>query len=153
MTRAELIVEVDGTLNRSGAAVLATVGGDGRPHMRWMTPVFLKERSDALYAATSTRFAKTGELEKDNRCQWLFQTKTLDTVVTLNGIINCIDNSALKAEVLEAVGRRLHVFWRISRSPEDLIILETVIEEGILFKPMKASRETISFRDGGTHGL
>ena len=152
MTRGEIMVELDRILDQTKTAVLATADLKGKPHMRWMTPVLLRERMNAVFAVTSRDFTKTGELKKDNRCQWLFQTRALDTIISLNGIINLVDNSAIKAEVLEAVGRRLTVFWRINSEPENLIVLETVIEDASYFKPMKNVREFVSFGTGGGNG-
>lgn len=152
MTRGEIIVELDRILDQTRTAVLATTDAKGRPHMRWMTPVLLRERSGAVFAVTSLEFTKTGELKKDNRCQWLFQTRALDTIVSLSGIINLVDNSALKAEVLEAVGQRLTVFWRINADPGNLIVLETVIEDASYFRPMKAIRELVNFGREGANG-
>jgi len=31
-------------IGETGAGVLATVDGDGRPHMRWMTPVLSEDQ-------------------------------------------------------------------------------------------------------------
>ncbi|TFG62367.1 MAG: pyridoxamine 5'-phosphate oxidase family protein [Spirochaetales bacterium] len=152
MTRGEIFVELDRILDQTKTAVLGTTDVKGRPHMRWMTPIFLRERSGAVFAVTSREFTKTGELEKDNRCQWLFQTRALDTIISLNGIINLVDNSALKAEVLEAIGQRLTVFWRINADPANLIVLETIIEEASFFRPMKGLREFVSFGKGGGNG-
>lgn len=145
MTRGELLVELDRILDQTRTAVLATLDGRGRPHLRWMTPALLRERTGAVFAVTSKEFAKTAELDKDNRCQWLFQTRALDTVVNLNCIANIVDNSALKSEVLEAVGDRLTVFWRITDDPADIVVLETVIQDAAYCRPMKGIRERIVF--------
>ena len=59
MTRGEIMVELDRILDQTKTATLATVDSKGRPHMRWMTPVLLRERTNAVFAVTSRDFTKT----------------------------------------------------------------------------------------------
>ena len=78
----------------------------------------------------------------------MFQTRLLDKVVTVNGLVNVVDNSAMKAEVVEGIGRRLNVFWRINTDASKLIVLETIVQEGSFFVPMKGTRELVTFDQG-----
>jgi hypothetical protein len=73
--------------------------------------------------------------------EWLFQTAELNRIVTVQGQMSVIDNPQLKSEVLESIGRRLEVFWRVNEKT-DFIVLETAIERISVFQPMKHVRET-----------
>jgi len=60
--------------------------------------------------------------------------------MTVHGKINIIENPALRQEVQEALGRNLSIFWRVNPREQDLVVLETVIEEITYFNPMKNER-------------
>ena len=130
-------------------AVLATVDQDGKPYMRWMTPTLLRDRPGAIYAVTSPDFTKASHLDANPQAQWMFQTKMLNRIITVNGRVNVIDNSAMKAEVLEGIGRRLTVFWRVNTDATKLVVLETVVENGMYFEPMTSSRNLVDFTKEG----
>ena len=38
------------------------------------------------------------------RVEWMFQTPTLDEIVSVRGAINVVENPSLRAEVLEVLG-------------------------------------------------
>ncbi len=147
MTIQEMMNKIRQLLEDSKAGVLATVAEDGYPHMRWMTPVVLDEWPDALFAVTSPGSLKAAQLEKDTKVEWLLQGKTLQEVVVVKGRINLVDNPSVKANLMEKVGQRLAVFWKINPNT-DSVVLETVIEEASLFIPMKNERHTVKFSDG-----
>ena len=75
----------------------------------------------------------------------MIQSRSLEKVITVNGRVNVIENSAMKAEVLEAIGPRLPVFWKVNPDPDTLVVLETIIDEGTCFIPMKGTKETVNF--------
>jgi general stress protein 26 len=142
----ELMDKAEALLEESKAGVLATVDEIGRPHMRWMTPRRLKGRTGTIYALTTAASAKAFQLGKNVFGEWLIQSKTLSEIVTLKGNINMLDHPSLKNEVMEALGSQLTVFWKVNPAIEDFVVLETVVEEGTYFMPMKGIRETIKFR-------
>ena len=144
MTTREMMNKIRQVLEDSRTGVLATVSEDGYPHMRWMTPVVLDEWPDGLFAVTSPHSLKAAQLEKDTKVEWLIQGKTLREVITVKGRVNLIDNPSVKAAMMEAVGQKLAVFWKINPGT-DSVVLETVIEEASLFIPMKNERHTVSF--------
>ena len=144
MTGHEMMNKVRQLLEDSRTGVLATVSEDGYPHMRWMTPVVLDEWPDTLFAVTSPHSVKAAQLTKDTKVEWLLQGKTLQEVITVKGRINLIDNPSVKATLMEKVGQRLAVFWKINPNT-DSIVLETVIEEASLFLPMKNERHVVKF--------
>ena len=55
----------------------------------------------------------------------------------------------MKAQVMEAIGRKLTVFWKVNKQSTDFVILETIIDEACWFTPMKGEREVVSFRQEG----
>ncbi len=145
MTKKELIDRVGFILDETKTAVLATTSENGVPHMRWMSPGLLPSHPGILYAVTSPHLVKAIELEKCPEVEWMFQTRSLNEVIILHGKINLIDNPSLKAEVIEAIGKRLHRFWKTDEEETDFIVLETVICEGIHYFPMKGMKEILSF--------
>ena len=147
MTQNQFMSELEGIIADSKTAVLATADTENQPFARWMTPVVIKDRPGAIYAVTSPEFKKARQLEANQKVQWLFQTKLLDRIASVRGLVNVIDSSALKSEVMEAIGPRLNVFWRINDDASKLVVLETVIQEATWFTPMKGVKETIAFGD------
>lgn len=145
MTSQELMNKLEDIIENAKAGILATTDENGCAHMRWLTPVALKQRPGCLYAFTTQGSAKTIQLEKQPAVEWMIQTRAITEVVNLRGHIKMVDNPALKSEIMEAIGNRLTVFWKANPNKDDFIVLETVIEEATYFKPMKAVKETIKF--------
>ena len=148
-TRA-MLDAMERVLEISRIAILATVDADGRPHVRWMTPTVVRGRDKFLYAVTSPDFHKTAEAKENPAVEWLIQTKSLDEILTVRGQISVVDNAAAKAEVLEAIGGNLGVFWKMNPDESRLIVLETAIEEIVRLKPTTGER-TVA-RIGGSDG-
>ena len=59
--------------------------------------------------------------------------------------MNIIDDPMFKAEVMQAIGPRLTVFWKLNKDPGSLVVLETVVEQGVSFVPLKGEVEIIKF--------
>lgn len=146
MTKNTFLTELEIILDEARIGTLTTVDTEGYPRQRWMTPTILKDRGGTLYALTARHFEKVRHIENNPKVEWNIQTRLLDKIVTLRGQVNLIDNSMLKTEVLEAIGPRLHVFWRINTDPSSMIILETIIESGSIFYPLKGIRQKADFR-------
>jgi len=144
MTKQEILDTLDMILNEAHTAVLATTDQDGKPHIRWMTPALLRGRSGAIYAVTSPRFGKIVQLEAHPEVEWMFQTPILDTIVTVRGRINLVDNPSILSEVLENLGPFMRSFWKLKGDERDLVVLETIIEEAIYYKPMKGVKEVVA---------
>jgi general stress protein 26 len=143
MTRQELMARLQALLEETGTGLLATVDDEGRPRMRWMTPALLPERKGALFAVTSPRFAKAGQISARPRVEWMFQSPSLREVITLRGQVNLVDNPSIRSEVLEAVGPRLRAFWKLNRDERDLLVLETVLEEATFYTPLSGEKVSI----------
>jgi general stress protein 26 len=143
MTRQELLARLQALLKETGTGLLATVDAEGRPRMRWMTPALLAGRTGALFALTSPRFAKAGQITGHPQVEWMFQSPSLREVITLRGRVNLVDNPSIRSEVLEAVGPRLRAFWKLNQDERDLLVLETVLEEGSCYTPLSGEKVTI----------
>lgn len=147
MTAREMLNRIRKLLDDSKTGVLSTADENGYPAMRWMTPILLDEYPDALYSVTSPGSAKHLQLLGDTRVCWLLQGRTLNEIIRVKGRVNIVDNPSLKASVMESLGSRLTVFWKVNQNT-DTVVLETVIEEAELLIPLKQQRETVSFLGG-----
>ena len=144
MTRQDIVNALELILNEAHTAVLGTSDARGRPHLRWMTPALIAGRQRAIYAVTSPGFAKISQLEARPEVEWLFQTPILDTIVTVRGRINIVDNPSILAEVLEALGPFMRSFWKLKGDERELVVLETIIQEAVFYKPMKGLKEVVT---------
>ncbi|MDP3179120.1 MAG: pyridoxamine 5'-phosphate oxidase family protein [Spirochaetaceae bacterium] len=135
-------------LSEAHVALLSTIGEDGYPRSRWMTPTPLPRLKGRLYAVTSRRFAKAREIAAEPRVTWIVQERTLDIVVELAGRAEIIDDPAFAAEVVKSIGPRLEVFWRESREPRDLVVVETVVESIRFLYPLSGERESAEAANG-----
>jgi len=139
----EMLNRVETMASSVGAAVLATVDERGRPRTRWMTPAVLPGRRGAIYTITSPHAAKTTELAANPQVEWLFQEASLNEVIHLRGPARLVEDAALKAKVMAAIGDRLTVFWRINPGTTEFVVLETTVEEIEHFLPMKGRKERV----------
>ena len=145
----EILRRTEELLGIVKVGILATVDKDGAPHMRWITPAFVHGRKGYLYAVTSTAFEKSVHIESNPHVEWMFQTRSLDTVANLKGNMGKIDNPSLKAEVFEALGRNMQIFWRVNPKEGDVLVLETELSEIMLFSPMTGEKNLYRFDRGG----
>lgn len=145
MTKREIILKIEELLADAGCGVLATVSDEGSPRIRWMTPTIIQEDANLIYAVSSMEFKKARDLERNANASWMFQKKDLREVVNITGKINMIDNPSLKSRIIEKIGNKLHVFWKINEDPSNFIVLETVISEAVYFDPVKNITEKVVF--------
>jgi pyridoxamine 5'-phosphate oxidase len=145
MDSREVMNRVGAIIEAHGTGLLATVDQEGNPHLRWLTPTIMRERPGAIYAITAPGFAKVLQIRTHPRVEWMFQTPTLDEVVSIRGAINVVENPSLRAEVLEVLGPRLSTFWKLAHDARDLVVLETVVEEATRFLPMVGRKDVVRF--------
>jgi pyridoxamine 5'-phosphate oxidase len=145
MDSREVMKKVGAIIEAHGTGLLATVDQDGDPHVRWLTPTLLPDSPGAVYAITPPKFAKVVQVRAHRRVEWMFQTPTLDEVISVRGTINVVETPSLRAEVLEVLGPRLHTFWKFARDERDLVVLETVIEEATCLLPMIGRKDIVRF--------
>lgn len=148
MNKSEIFILAAGLLSESKTAVLSSINPEGQPRMRWMSPVFIRNIENCIYAVTSANLSKTNDIIANENVQWMIQNKTLDTIVTLNGKVNIIENQSLKNELLEAIGIQLQTFWKINDDPSVLTVLETEISSALVFYPVKGEKYLVPFEGG-----
>jgi general stress protein 26 len=145
MTPSELMHQLGDLIEESETGLLSTVDSTGKPHARWMTPTVLGDRRNVVFAVTCPRSSKIAQIQSNPNVAWTFHSKKLNRVVSVSGVMNILDNPSLKNEVIESLGPRLETFWKIDCAGTDLVVLETVVEEGTMLQPSSGARETIKF--------
>ncbi len=133
-------------IDKSKVAVLANMDAQATPRLRWMTPALIRGRDGFLYALTAPDFAKTAQLKQHPEVEWMIQGPGLQEILRVRGKALLVDNPALKADVLEALGGRLGTFWKKNPDPSNMVVLETVIEECCYSKPMTDESFTATVR-------
>lgn len=145
MDTSEVLYMTESILDDVKTAVLATTDKDGCPHMRWMTPTFLRGHDGVLFAVTSPHFRKVIELQAEPKVEWMVQTASLDKIINLKGYVNILDNPAIKNEVMETVGRKLRTFWKYNADTTDFVVLETMLEQATVMFPTKGIKVSVQF--------
>lgn len=148
MDKSEVFTLASRLLSESKTAVLSSITPDGQPRMRWMSPVFIRNIENCIYAVTSTGLSKTKDIAGNENVQWMIQNKTLDTIISLNGKVKIIEDQSLKNELLEAIGIQLQNFWKINDDTSSLTVLETEITSALIFYPVKGQKHLVSFEGG-----
>lgn len=140
MDYAELYARFERLVEASRVGILTTVDEAGFPRSRWMTPAFLRGRPGCLYAVTAPDSFKAAALRAHPKVEWFVQSKALDEVFSVLGEAHLIDDPQAKAEVQEAIGPNLQIFWRVNPNARNLTVVETVIGELSCFYPMRNER-------------
>jgi len=148
MDARSLLNRTEEILEEAKAGLLTTVDERGNPHVRWMTPTMLKWRPGAIFCFTRPDSPKVSQIKNHPNVEWQIQNKSLTQIITLQGRVNVVENPALKNEVLETLGARLEMFWKVDLKKTDFIVLETILEEGIYYEPMKGTRQRIQWKGG-----
>ena len=146
MNQRELTNRLEEILDDAKAAVLATTDAEGIARLRWMTPAVLKHRPGTLFCFTRPGTEKVGNIELHPEVEWLIQNRALTEIVNVRGTAAVLDNPALKNEILETLGPRLNMFWKIDLEKTEFVVLETVIRQATYFQPIKAVVETVKFQ-------
>lgn len=145
MNAKELVSKIDVLIDESKSAVFVTLDDAGMSQSRWMTPVLIKHRGNCIYCFSAPGARKIKQIEVNDRVEWMIQRRDLREVVNLKGRCSVVNNPALKGELLEVLGPRVETFWRANAPSEDYVILETVIDEGEYFEPIRGRREKVEF--------
>jgi len=133
----ELTGRLERLLSLSKVGLLTTVDKEGFPHSRWMTPTMVKGRPDYLYAVTAPDSPKAGQIIVHPQVGWTFQSRVLDEIVSVSGSAELVVDPQLRAEVLEAIGPNLQIFWKVNGDSRNLVIVETRILEIGCFLPLE----------------
>ncbi|HPT78816.1 MAG TPA: pyridoxamine 5'-phosphate oxidase family protein [Candidatus Atribacteria bacterium] len=145
MDKQNLLARLEYIIEDSNSGVLSTVDSEGRPHVRWMTPVLLKDRKGVIFTVTPRDCEKTKQIMHRPDGVWMVQTRDLDQIITARGKINILDNPSIKSEVMESAGDKLTMFWTLNRDISEYVVLETVLEEAEFYQPLKDIRQFVRF--------
>jgi pyridoxamine 5'-phosphate oxidase len=145
MDNREVMNRVGAIIEAHGTGLLATIDDNGHPHVRWMTPTLLRASPGVIYALTAPGFSTFDQVRAHAQVEWMFQTPTLDEVITIRGLVNVVDNPSLRSEVLEALGTRLNALWKLAPQIPDLVVLETVVEKAVRYLPMQGHQDIVRF--------
>lgn len=143
MDERTVLKEARELIDEAKYGILATVNAEGSPEQRWMSPVRLPRFPDSLFCVTSSRFGKVAQLETNPQVSWIFQPIGLDRVVSVRGRAEIVRDPMLAAEVQEAIGPHLRVFWKYAELPSNLVVVRTDVEEYLYFVPLKSIRERV----------
>ncbi|HHU49713.1 MAG: pyridoxamine 5'-phosphate oxidase family protein [Caldicoprobacterales bacterium] len=145
MEQQKLISKLAEIIDDSNAGILCTSDKNGKTHVRWMTPILIRGRKGVIYSVTSQNSRKVDQILQNSDVTWMIQTSSLDQVITIHGKTNVLENPSIKSELLETVGNKLTMFWRINEDLNEFVVLETVIEKAAYFVPMKGVFNTVHF--------
>ncbi len=146
MDTVELLNTLERLLSASKVGVFTTVDAEGFPRSRWMTPALMKGRPGFLYAITAPDSAKAKHIAGHPQVEWTFQSKVLNEVLSVFGTASLVMEPQAKAEVLEAIGPNLQIFWRVNPNSKNWVVVETAIKELTCFYPMRNERHRSEVR-------
>ncbi|MCE1245916.1 MAG: pyridoxamine 5'-phosphate oxidase family protein [Firmicutes bacterium] len=147
MTKRELIQILEIMIDETRVGILSTADEKAKPHITWLTPALQAGRPDAIFSITGAATKKVANLKENPHCQWVFQNRSISEVLTLNGVTNIIDNPSLKTEIIQSIGKKLTVFWKLNQDMADYVVLETIITDASYFRPSDGMRESVKFRE------
>ncbi|MCP4710316.1 MAG: pyridoxamine 5'-phosphate oxidase family protein [Planctomycetes bacterium] len=145
MNQKEMLSKLQELLDDSKTGLLGTTDADGKAFIRWMTPVVSKDRANTIFCVTREGTDKIKQVEAQPHVEWMIQNKSLTEIVNVRGVATVLENPALKTEVLETLGSKLTIFWKVDLAQIDLVVIETVIQEAVYFRPMKGERVAVQF--------
>jgi pyridoxamine 5'-phosphate oxidase len=138
---------IESFIEESPLAVLATADMNGKPHIRWITPGCIKERVCTVFMVSGSHFSKISQIHENPQAELMFQTRSLDKILNVRGKINLLDNPSIQTEVIECIGPNLGSFWKSNRAENDLVVMEFVIMEAVVYNPQKGTRITVNFTE------
>jgi general stress protein 26 len=146
MTPNELLHSLDRLLEDAKTGVLTTLGPDGRPRQRWMTPRRIKGRPH-LYTVSEAHASKVAEIKADPRVSWLVQPASLREVISLDGRATVEADPTLLQEFLEAVGKDLFMVWHLHPAPTrpHFVVIETVLERAARLDARTGAVDVVTF--------
>lgn len=145
MKKHEIMGLIDTIIDENRTAVLATVDASDTPHLRWMTPGCIHERSGTVFMISAGNLSKIEQIQNNPNAEIMVQSRALDKIINIRGKINLLNNPSIRTETLECIGRHLHTFWNLNQPENELIVLELVIEQAVFYLPQKGSRITVDF--------
>jgi general stress protein 26 len=142
MNTEELLARLERLLGTVKVGMLTTVDASGYPRSRWMTPALLRGLGGYIYTVTAPDSLKAEHIRSRAQVEWTVQSTVLDEVVTAIGTATIIQDPHTTAEVLEAIGPNLAIFWRVNPDSRNLVVVETAIKEISCFFPIRNERHS-----------
>ncbi len=143
MTKKQMINKIDEMIDQTKTGVLTMVTKNGQSHMRWMVPAIIKDRLDSIFTVATPKASFLSPDAYEEGVHWMLQNKNLDEVVHIRGKINVLDHPSIKMEIIEAIGPNLEMFWKINYTDTEFVVLETVIETAVYYKPLKGTEKVV----------
>ncbi|MBN1757315.1 MAG: pyridoxamine 5'-phosphate oxidase family protein [Chitinispirillaceae bacterium] len=144
-----LMTLIDSLIDDARAAVLATVDKKGAPRLRWITPGSIADRPGFLYMITAHDFEKVVQAKEHPDASILLQSRQLDRVLQLQGVLTVLENPVIRNATLERISHMLNAFWKTGSKDRELVVLEFRITEAVFYRPMSGEKEKLLF-DGET---
>ena len=91
-------------------AVLATVGEDSLPYVRWMSPIFAAGSLKEFHVLAAPHSRKIAQIKRNSRVSWVFSTPSYGEVVTLHGTASVEDDPLLRARIWESMPEKQRAF-------------------------------------------
>jgi general stress protein 26 len=113
--------------NRPG--VLATVGRNGAPHLRWMSTVSLQEFPH-LYALSSPASRKIAHIRENPHVSWMFTAEMSSLVVNLSGTAQVVTEKSEINRIWRLIENKTNAFFlSLDTKSDGVAVIDTVIED------------------------
>jgi len=109
MERDEIIAAARELITSGRSFVLATVGEDGFPQMRWMGAAYLEELI-TVYMAAGAESRKMGQIRSEPKSQLMFQSDDYSRVGTLTGSSEVVEDAGTKQKVFAGIAAASQYF-------------------------------------------
>lgn len=109
--------------------VLATVDGDGMPHLRWMATLSLREFPH-LYALTSPSSRKVEHIRANPKVSWMFTTEGSSMVINLSGTATIVSDKNEINRIWSVIDNKESAFFlSLDTEADGVSVIETMIED------------------------
>ena len=109
--------------------VLATVGCNGVPCLRWMATVSLKDFPH-LYALTDPNSRKLEQIRMNPRVSWMFTTDTSSMGITLSGLATVITEKSEVNRVWRMIDNKAHAYFLdLDTVSGGVAVIDTIIDD------------------------
>lgn len=109
-------------------AILATVGDDGRPYARWMSPIFASGNLDRVLTLAAPQSRKVAHIRKTPEVSWVFHSPAFDEVITLHGHAEVDQDPMLRGQVWEAMTDKHRTFMLKNDDNLAFVVVITWVE-------------------------
>ena len=120
--------------------VLATVDGEGQPHLRWMSSLSFDE-FPVFHSLTAPGSRKVAEIRNHPDVSWMFFNADNSLVLNLHGKAVIVEDPAVLKRVWGAIVDTSHAYflYEYGRKP-GFVVIETVVESIECSSPKNALR-------------